>query len=77
MMPKTLTIIFSASPYSGQHAATALRIAEAALLRGHRVNLHAAGDGVHAFTVGQGAKGLPHAEEGFGRLIARGLRVDL
>ena len=76
-MPKTLTIIFSASPYSGQHAATALRIAEVALIRGHRVNLHAAGDGVHAFTAGQGAKGLPHAEKGFGRLIARGLRVDL
>jgi len=76
-MPKTLTIIFSASPYSGQHAATAARIAEAALARGHRVNLHAAGDGVHAFTVGQRAKGVPHAEESFNRLIARGLRVDL
>lgn len=76
-MTKTLTIVLWASPYSGQHVATAIRLAEAALGRGHRVHLHATGDGVYAFTKGQGARGLPHAEEGFGRLIAQGLRVDL
>lgn len=76
-MPKMLTLIVWASPYSGQHMATAIRLAEAALDKGHRVHIHATGDGVHAFTRGQGAKGVPNVEEGLRRLLGRGLPVDL
>jgi sulfur relay (sulfurtransferase) complex TusBCD TusD component (DsrE family) len=77
IMSKTLTIILWTSPYGSEHAYTALRIAETALTRGYRVTLHATGDGVHGFTVGQGAKGLPHVESISRRLMAGGLNVDL
>jgi sulfur relay (sulfurtransferase) complex TusBCD TusD component (DsrE family) len=76
-MLKTLTIILWASPYGSEHAWSAVRIAGAALQRGHRVHLHATGDGVHAFTVGQGAKGLPNIEAMIRELIPKGLSVDL
>jgi len=76
-MSKTLTIILWASPYGSEQAFTALRIAETALKCGYQVNLHATGDGVHGFTVGQGAKGLPNIESISRRLMADGLKVDL
>ena len=91
-MPKMLTLIVWATPYSGQGMATAIRLAvrapdqtghpfrpkaEATLDKGHRVHIHATGDGVHAFTRGQGAKGVPNVEEGLRRLLDRGLPVDL
>lgn len=76
-MPKLLTLVVKASPYSGQHMATAIRLAEGALDKGHRVHIHATGDGVHAFRRGQGAEGVPNIEEGMRRLTARGLSVDL
>ncbi|MEK6569449.1 MAG: DsrE family protein [candidate division NC10 bacterium] len=76
-MSKTLTIILWASPYGSEHAFSAVRIAEAGLQRGHRVHLHATGDGVHAFTAGQGAKGLPNIEGMVRGLMASGLSVDV
>ena len=76
-MPKTMTIILWASPYGSEYASSAARIVKAALQRGHRVHLHATGDGIHAFTAGQGAKGLPNIEAMIRDLIASGLSVDV
>ncbi|MBI3075710.1 MAG: DsrE family protein [Deltaproteobacteria bacterium] len=76
-MQKMLTLIVRVSPYSGQGMATAIHLAEAALDKGHRVHIHAAGDGVYAFRRGQGTKGMPTAEESVRRLLDRGLGVDL
>ncbi len=76
-MPKTLTIILWASPYGSEHAFSAVRMAEAGLQRGYRVHLHATGDGIHAFTAGQGAKGLPNIEAMVRGLMVSGLSVDV
>jgi sulfur relay (sulfurtransferase) complex TusBCD TusD component (DsrE family) len=76
-MPKTFTLFFSTSPYSYENTLTAVRTAEAALGKGHAVNLIASGDGVYSFLKGQKAKGILNAEEKFSELIGRGLRVYL
>jgi tRNA 2-thiouridine synthesizing protein D len=76
-MAKTVTIFLATTPYGYENTQTALKLAEAALDQGHRVVLFASGDGVHNFTTGQGPQALPNATEGFSRLIARGLRVEL
>ncbi len=76
-MSKTLTIFLATTPYGYQHTQTALRLAEAALDSGHRVVLFASADGVHSFTSGQRARGVPIAEVEFTRLIEKGLRVEL
>ena len=74
---KTLTIFLSAAPYAGESASTAMRLAQAALDAGHRVNLFASADAVYGFTQGHRAKGLPDAEAGFRLLMERGQHVEL
>ncbi len=76
-MPKTFTLFLSTSPYSYQNTLTAARTAEAALEKGHTVNLIASGDGVYCFLKGQKAKGILNAEEKFSELINKGLKVYL
>lgn len=76
-MAKTLTIFLATTPYGYENTRTALKLAEAVLDQGHRVTIFASADGVHNFTTGQGPQGAPNAEEGFARLIAKGLRVEL
>ena len=76
-MPKKLTIFLGTTPYGYENTQTAMKLAEAALDRGHRVILFASADGVHNFTPGQRAKGVPNAETGFARLIEKGLQVEL
>ncbi len=76
-MPKRFTFFLSAPPYAGQHAATAARLAGAALDEGHEVTLFACGDGISNFFVGQSAKGVPNAESEFAALMMRGLTVEL
>ncbi len=76
-MPKTLTIFLTSTPYSGQNAHTALRLAEAALARGHTVQLFASGDGVHLAESGQHPAGVPDLPTLFGSLMQRGLQVEL
>ena len=76
-MAKVFTIFLTSPPYSSENTLTAVRIAEAALQKGHRVNLIASGDGVYCFLKGQKAKGLPHAGELFSELIKKGLNVYL
>lgn len=76
-MPKTITLFLSTSPYSYENTFTSVRIADAALDRGHRVNLIASADGVYSFLKKQKAKGILNAEEEFSRLIQKGLKVYL
>ncbi len=77
MNKKTLTIVLAGSPYGGERAVQALRLAAAALDRGHDVNLFASADGTYAAVSGQAAKGLPNIGKELNELIARGLRVEL
>jgi sulfur relay (sulfurtransferase) complex TusBCD TusD component (DsrE family) len=76
-MSKRFTLFLSAPPYAGEHAATAARLAGAALEEGHEVTLFASGDGIYNFLVGQSGKGVPNAEAEFAALVARGLTVEL
>ncbi len=76
-MAKTFTIFLTTAPYTHENTLTAVRVAESALGKGHRVNLIASGDGVYCFLKGQKAKGIPHAGDLFAGLIARGLKVYL
>lgn len=76
-MAKTITLFLSTSPYSYENTVSTVRIADAALNKGHTVNLIASGDGVYCFLKGQKAKGITNAEEEFAGLIQRGLKVYL
>lgn len=76
-MAKTITIYLTSSPYSYENAASAVRIAESALNKGHRVNIIASADGLYCFLSKQKPKGIPHAEQEFTRLIDKGLNVHL
>ena len=72
-----MTLYLSTSPYSYENTLTTTRLAEAALAKGHTVNLIASGDGVYCFLKGQKAKGILNAEEKFTDLIQKGLKVYL
>ncbi len=74
-MPKTFTLFLSTSPYSYENTFSAIRIADAALNKGHTVNLIASADGVYCFLKKQKAKGITNAETEFSRLIQKGLKV--
>lgn len=76
-MAKTFTLFLSTSPYSFENTHTAIRITEAALKEGHKVNLIASGDGVYCFFKNQKASGMPNAEQKFSELIQKGLKVYL
>ena len=76
-MGKAITLFLSTSPYSYENTLTTARVAEAALEKGHTVNLIASGDGVYCFLKGQKAKGILNAEEKFSELISKGLKVYL
>jgi sulfur relay (sulfurtransferase) DsrF/TusC family protein len=76
-MERRLTFILAASPYSGQTAATALKLAVAARDAGHRSTIFGTGDGVYAFVGGQKPAGVfdvPGTAEAF---LARGGEVGL
>ena len=76
-MRKIITLFLSTSPYSYENTLTTTRLAEAALAKGHTVNLIASGDGVYCFLKAQKAKGILNAEEKFTELIQKGLKVHL
>ncbi len=52
-MGKKVTLFLSTPPYSYENTLTTTRLAEAALAKGHTVNLIASGDGVYCFLKGQ------------------------
>lgn len=77
MESKTLVIFLTTTPYGSENADTALRLAEAALAKGHRVRLFASADGVHVAQLGQRPAGLPDALATLRAAIAHGLAVEL
>lgn len=76
-MSKTVTLYLSTSPYSYENTLSTARMAESALNKGHKVNLIASADGIYCFLTKQKAKGILNAEEEFGRLVQKGLKVYL
>jgi sulfur relay (sulfurtransferase) complex TusBCD TusD component (DsrE family) len=76
-MGKTLTLFLTTPPYGSENTLTALRLAEAALAQGHRVNLFASADAVYGFDRQQHVVGLPDHVRGFGSLIEAGLHIEL
>lgn len=77
MSAKILTIFLGTSPYGFENTDTVLRLAEAALAKGHQVRLFASADGVYIAEMGQHAAGLPDPLAGLTQLIGRGLQVEL
>jgi sulfur relay (sulfurtransferase) complex TusBCD TusD component (DsrE family) len=76
-MAKTFTLFLSTSPYSYENTLSTIRIADAALSKGHTVNVIASADGIYSFLKKQKAKGIANAEEEFAKLIQKGLEVYL
>lgn len=76
-MARTLSMILWTTPYGCQNTSTALKLARAAAQKGYSVRLFASGDGVHNFTNGQKASGIPNAEKEFSELMQSGLKVEL
>jgi sulfur relay (sulfurtransferase) complex TusBCD TusD component (DsrE family) len=76
-MPKVLTLYLSTSPYSYENTLSTIKIADAALNRGHTVNVIASADGIYCFLKKQKAKGITNAEAEFSGLIQKGLKVYL
>lgn len=74
---KRLTFILQASPYSGQAAATVLKLATAALETGHAATIFATGDGVHGFVKEQKVSGVFDVGGAAEAFLARGGAVDL
>lgn len=76
-MAKTITLFLQTSPYSCENTLSTIRIAGAALDKGHAVNVIASADGIYCFLKKQKAKGITNAEEEFSGLIRKGLKVYL
>jgi sulfur relay (sulfurtransferase) complex TusBCD TusD component (DsrE family) len=76
-MAKTFTMFLSTSPYSYENTLSTVKIADAALNKGHTVNVIASADGIYCFLKKQKAKGITNAEEELSRLIQKGLKVYL
>lgn len=72
-MQKELVFFFSTTPYSFENTLTFIRIADAALKKGHKVRLVASGDGVFSIVKGQVPQSLSALED----LVGSGLKVDI
>lgn len=77
LMEKPLTFVLAASPYSGQTAATALRLAGVALDAGHRAVVFATADGVYGFVKEQKVAGVADVGAAAAAFLARGGEVHL
>ncbi len=76
-MEKRLTFVLAASPYSGETAATVLKLATAALDAGHRPAIFATADGAYGFVKGQKAPGVFDVGAAAEAFLARGGEVHL
>ncbi|MEC4676111.1 MAG: DsrE family protein [Nitrospirota bacterium] len=72
-MQKELVMFLSTTPYSFENTHTIIKLADAALNKGHKVRLIASGDGVFSIVKGQ----LPQALSALSDLVGRGLKVDI
>lgn len=76
-MDRRLTFILTAGPYSGQTAATVLKLAKAALEAGHRSTIFATGEGVSSFVKGQQVAGVFDVGRAADAFLGRGGEVQL
>jgi sulfur relay (sulfurtransferase) DsrF/TusC family protein len=76
-MEKRFTFVLTASPYSGEAAATVLKLATAALDAGHRPAIFATADGAYGFVKGQKAVGAFNVGAAAEAFLARGGEVHL
>ncbi len=72
-MKKEITLFLSTTPYSYENTHTIIRLADAALKKGHAVRLIATGDGVFSIVKGQ----VPQSLSAFEDLVGRGMKVDI
>jgi sulfur relay (sulfurtransferase) complex TusBCD TusD component (DsrE family) len=72
-MSGEIVMFLTTTPYSSENTHTIIRLADAALKKGHRVRLIASGDGVFSIIKGQ----VPRALAALEGLVERGLKVDI
>ena len=72
-MSGEIVMFLTTTPYSSENTHTIIRLADAALKKGHRVRLIASGDGVFSVIKGQ----VPRALSALEGLVERGLKVDI
>ena len=70
-----LTIVLTTGAMMGTGAYKAAKLAEAAMDRGHKVNLFCYGEGITALKRGQAPKRFPDVSSIISRLIGRGMDV--
>jgi len=73
MMKKEIAMFLSTTPYSYENTHTIIRLAGAALEKGHGVRLIASGDGVFTTVKGQ----VPQSLKALEALVERGMKVDI
>ncbi len=72
-MERELVLFLTTTPYSSENTHTIIRLAEAALARGHSVRLIASGDGVFSIVKGQ----VPESMQALESLVSKGMKVDI
>jgi sulfur relay (sulfurtransferase) complex TusBCD TusD component (DsrE family) len=72
-MKKEIVLFLSTTPYSSENTHTIIRLADAALKKGHSVRLIASDDGVFSIVKGQ----VPAALSSLQDLVGRGMKVDI
>ena len=72
-MDREIVMFLATTPYSFENTHTIIRLADAALKKGHRVRLIASVDGVFSVVKGQ----VPQALSALEDLVGRGLKVDI
>jgi len=73
MMKKEIAMFLSTTPYNSENSHSVIKIAEAALKKGHPVRLIASGDGVFSVVKGQVPQSLKALED----LVEKGMKVDI
>jgi sulfur relay (sulfurtransferase) complex TusBCD TusD component (DsrE family) len=76
-MTRLMTFVLSAGPYSGQTAASVLKLAGATLDGGHRATIFATADGVSGFVKGQKVAGVFDVATAAERFLDHGGEVFL
>jgi sulfur relay (sulfurtransferase) complex TusBCD TusD component (DsrE family) len=76
-MSRLMTFVLSAGPYTGQTAASVLKLAGAVLDAGHRATIFATADGVSGFIKGQKVAGVFDVGAAAEAFLARGGKVFL
>jgi sulfur relay (sulfurtransferase) complex TusBCD TusD component (DsrE family) len=72
-MQKEIVMLLTTTPYTYENTHTIIKLADAALKKGHKVRLISSGDGVFSIVKGQVPQALTALED----LTGRGLKVDI